>query len=190
MTVIRPVNVPQPVKLTIEQFELLDLSGAFDGYSKTELIEGAIYATQGQFRRHSFAKNELTYRLRRKLEEMGSDLLPQSEATVAMPPSSAPEPDIVLTREPKGESYVPLSSVALVVEIADSSIAFDLKEKAALYAKQGVAEYWVLDVPAGTLHQLWAPTALGYEEGRSLPLEGLIESVTITGLSVEGDGLI
>ena len=46
MTAIRPVDVPQPAKLTIEQFELLDRSGAFDGYAKAELIEGAIYVMQ------------------------------------------------------------------------------------------------------------------------------------------------
>ena len=190
MTVIQPVNVPQPVKLTIEQYELLERSGAFEAYAKTELIEGAIYAMQGQFRRHSFAKNELNYRLRRKLEEMGSNLLSQSEATVGMPPSSAPEPDIVLTSDPQGEGYVPLRSVALVVEISDSSIAFDLNEKAALYARHGVAEYWVLDLPAATLHQLWRPTKLGYEEGRSLAIGGSVESVTIPGLTVETDGLL
>lgn len=190
MTVIQPVNVPQPVKLTIGQFEMLDASGAFDGYAKTELIEGAIYAMQGQFRRHSYAKNELTYRLRLKLEEMGSKLLPQAEASVAMAPSSAPQPDIVLTSEPRGESYVPLASVALIVEISDSSIAFDLSDKAALYARQRVPEYWVVDLPAATLHQLWGPADTGYAEARSVPLGGTIESLTIAGLAVESDGLI
>lgn len=190
MTVIEPINVPRPVKLNIEQFELLDRSGAFDGYAKTELIEGAIYAMQGQFRPHSYAKNELTYRLRRRLEEMGSHLLPQSEPTVAMPPSSAPEPDIVVTSEPKGESYVPLGSVALVVEVSDSSIAFDLNDKAALYARHHVPEYWVLDIAAAAIHQFWAPGEAGYGEGRSVDLGNPIESVTIAGLAIESDGLI
>jgi Uma2 family endonuclease len=34
----------------------------------------------------------------------------------------------------------------LIVEIADSTLGFDLKVKGALYARAGVPEYWVLDV--------------------------------------------
>ena len=189
MSAIQPINVPQPVKLTVEQFELLDRSGAFDGYAKTELIEGAIYAMQGQYRRHSYAKNELTFRLRLALQNLGSTLLPQSEPTVAMPPLSAPEPDIVVTDAPKGDGYIPLESALLIVEVSDSSVAFDLGEKAALYGKHGVPEYWVLDIPAGMMHQVWSPSELGYREGRSVDLGGTIESMTIAGLVIEADGL-
>lgn len=190
MTVLEPPNVPRPVKLTIEQFELLDRSGAFAGYAKAELIEGAIYVMQGQFRAHSFAKNELTYRLRRALEAMGSGLLPQSEPTVAMPPINLPEPDIVVTSAPRGEGYIPCSSVALAVEISDSTAAVDLGEKARLYGRNDVPEYWVLEIPAGTLHQFWSPSTEGYGESRSVSLGGRIESVTVPGLAVESDGLI
>ncbi len=190
MTVIQPVNVPQPVKLTIEQFELLDRSGAFDRYGKTELIEGVIYAMQGQFRGHSFAKSELAYRLWTALKEMDSTLMPIVEGSVAMPPLSAPEPDISVTAAPRGKGYIPLDSVALAVEVSDSTAAFDLKDKAALYASKGVPEYWVLEIPAATLHQFWSPLAEGYQESRSLPVGERIESITITGLAVESDGLI
>ena len=34
----------------------------------------------------------------------------------------------------------------LVVEIADTSLQFDLTVKAALYARAGIVEYWILDV--------------------------------------------
>jgi Uma2 family endonuclease len=190
VTAIQPINVPQRVKLTIEQFELLDRSGAFDRYAKTELIEGAIYAMQGRFRPHSFAKNELTYRLRRALEALGSDLLPQSEPTVSIPPVNAPEPDIVVTSAPRGEGYTPLHSVALAVEIADSTVAFDLGTKAMLYSRHAIPEYWVLEIPTATLHQLWSPSEEGYRQKRSVPIGRSIESVTIVGLSVESDGLI
>jgi len=33
-----------------------------------------------------------------------------------------------------------------VVEVSDSSLGFDLTTKAALYARAGIVEYWVLDV--------------------------------------------
>ncbi len=190
MTVIQPLNVPQPVKLTIEQFQLLDRSGAFDGYAKTELIEGAIYAMQGQFRAHSFAKSQLAYRLYAQLQSMRSPLTPIVEGTVSMPPISAPEPDISITAAPRGEGYIPLDSVALAIEVSDSTAAMDMREKAVLYSRKGVPEYWVLEIPAATLHQFWSPSEQGYQENRSIPIGETIESVTIAGLTVESDGLI
>lgn len=191
MTVIQPLNVPQPVKLTVEQFEMLDASGAFDGYAKTELIDGAIYAMNSQYSAHALAKSELGVRLANALRALGSSLRMVVEGTVDMRPVSAPEPDISLAEVKPGiRTYLPLEAVALVVEVADSSIAFDLNEKAQLYAKHAVPEYWVLDLPGAMLHQLWQPTKSGYEQGRSLELGERIESVTIDGLTVESGGLV
>jgi Uma2 family endonuclease len=39
----------------------------------------------------------------------------------------------------------------LVVEVADTTLSFDLTTKAALYARAGIVEYWVLDVPGRRL---------------------------------------
>jgi Uma2 family endonuclease len=71
-------------------------------------------------------------------------------------PRNQPEPDmIVLTREYSESRYwtdTPQPrDLELVVEIADTSLAFDLTVKAALYARAGIAEYWVLDVPGRRL---------------------------------------
>jgi Uma2 family endonuclease len=191
MTVIQPVNVPQPVKLTIEQFRMLDDSGAFDGYAKTELIEGAIYAMNAQYAAHAVAKSRLARRLGNALEQLGAELDAVVEGTVEMPPASAPEPDIALAKVTPGErSYIALSAVALVVEVADASVAFDLKDKAQLYSGQGVPEYWVLDLNSSQLHQFWDPSPAGYGKGRSVPVGRSFQSVTIPGLGVESDGLI
>lgn len=190
MNRIASIDRPQPVKLTVEQFELLDGSGAFDTYRKTELIEGAIYAMQGQFRPHTFAANELMFRLRMKLQEMGSNLMPLIEGTVRMPPFSAPQPDIAVTADPKGPGYIPLNSMALVVEVSDSSASFDLNKKKALYARHAIPEYWVLEIRTSTLHQFWLPARSAYQQHRALSIGELIESVTIPGLVVESDGLI
>ncbi|HWT13337.1 MAG TPA: Uma2 family endonuclease [Allosphingosinicella sp.] len=191
MTVIQLVNVPQPVKLTIEQFELLDRSGAFDAYAKTELIDGAIYAMNSQYAAHALAKSELGLRLGLRLRELNSRLRMVSEGTVAMPPVSAPEPDLALAEiAPGTRTYIPLEAVALLVEVADSTAAFDLKDKAALYAEHAVPEYWVLEIPGARIHQLWAPSPQGYGESRIVEIGGRISSVTIPGLTVTTDGLI
>ena len=63
---------------------------------------------------------------------------------------SLPEPDLAILagetaqyhrRHPRGNELL------LAVEVSDSSTAFDLSRKAALYAHAGVPEYWVLNLP-------------------------------------------
>ncbi|HLL30553.1 MAG TPA: Uma2 family endonuclease [Allosphingosinicella sp.] len=86
--------------------------------------------------------------------------------------------------------YLPLDAVALVVEVSDASIAFDLGDKAVLYARHGDLEYWVLDLNTAQLHQFWTPRETGYGEARSVDLGGRIESITIPGHGVESGGLV
>ncbi|MGO4884075.1 MAG: Uma2 family endonuclease [Bryobacteraceae bacterium] len=63
-------------------------------------------------------------------------------------PTNEPVPDLIVLRRDQGDfdSNPRPQDLRLVVEIADSSLNFDLAVKAALYARAGVVEYWVLDV--------------------------------------------
>jgi Uma2 family endonuclease len=58
-----------------------------------------------------------------------------------------PLPDVAVVR---GDTRTFLkahpTSASLVVEISDTTLRFDLTEKAALYANGGITDYWVLDV--------------------------------------------
>jgi Uma2 family endonuclease len=173
-----------PIKLRIEDYWRLYEAGAFDDYGKTELIDGRVYAMNPQHRRHMRVKCELVFRLRLALEAIGSTLF-VGEGTVAMPPSDAPEPDIVLTSEPEGDGPVPLSSVALLVEVGDSTVRFDLEQMADRYALHGVPEYWVVDVNARVIHQMWTPESGTYSNRRKVRLGERIEAVTIDALGVE-----
>jgi len=189
MTELLPLNTsPLPVKLRVEDYLLLDESGAFDAYRKTELIEGEVYFTNAQHRPHALAKAELYDALRDALRAMASPLRPLTDASVALSEHDAPEPDIVLTSEPRGEGPIPLHSVALVVEIADTTLGSDMKRKATIYARAGVQEYWVADVAAKTIHQMWTPEREAYTERREVAFGAQLEAATIEGLTIETAG--
>lgn len=55
-----------------------------------------------------------------------------------------------------------------MIEVADLSLAYDLGEKAALYASQGIAEYWVVDTKATQIHVHTRPSAAGYQSLRQV----------------------
>ena len=134
---------PVRSQLRVEDYLRLDRAGAFAAYGKTELIDGVVYAMNPQHRPHGFAKDELAYRLRRALEAMGSNLHVATEQSVVMEPNGEPQPDIILTSEPRGPGAIPGGSVALLAEVAATTAGFDLKEKDRAYAAAGIAEYWV-----------------------------------------------
>jgi Uma2 family endonuclease len=190
MTLARHPEDRKPFRLTVDDYRVLHESGAFDRGPSVELIEGVILEMNPQRNRHSFAKSELARRLGNKLEQLRSPLRAITEPTVTLSSDSAPEPDIALTSDQPHDDYVALDTVALLIEVSSTTIAYDLGLKAALYAGSGVPEYWVLNVQKAVLHRHWQPRGDTYTNQDVLPLGGAIESITIPGLRIESDGLI
>jgi Uma2 family endonuclease len=185
MNELLPFNTsPLPVRLRVEDYLLLDESGAFEAYAKTELIEGEIFYMNAQHRPHAGVKMRLFVALSDQLRALSSAFVPIVEVSVSMPPGSVPEPDIVVTSEPDGEGLVPLASVGLVVEVADTTLSHDLRRKAALYARVGVPEYWVADVRGRSVTQFWRPVDGAYAERRAIAFGEPIVSVAIEGLAI------
>jgi Uma2 family endonuclease len=88
----------------------------------------------------------------------------QSQVPIDVAPpdnsTSEPEPDaFVLNRNIREitHSNPQPADIALIVEVADSSLALDLTTKAGLYARAAIADYWVLDVNARRLIVLRDP---------------------------------
>lgn len=189
MTKVEALNIVRPLPLTVDDFLLLDSSGAFEGYGKTELIEGSVVYKNAQHRPHARVKAHLSRELDQALRAMGSPLAVLTEVTVSIPPHNAPEPDLVITSEPDGEGPVPVASVALVVEIADTTLEHDLGTKAALYARAGVHEYWVADVQGRTLRQLWGAGEASYANARDVAFGEAVAYVGIDGVQVVVGGV-
>ena len=186
MTEIVPVTrTPRAVKLRVEDYLALDRLGAFDIYGKTELIEGEIVYMNAQHRAHARIKSRLHVLLATALAELGVELEALVEGSVTMPPHNVPEPDIAITADPEGDGLIPLASLAMVVEVADTTLRSDLGLKQRIYARQGVPEYWVVDVKAGIVHQMWSPDAGRYREKRVVGFGERIAAASITGLAIE-----
>lgn len=170
---------PVPVKLRIADYLLLDEAGAFGGYAKTELLGGELFCVNAQHRPHARLKIELYGAVREAVLAAGLRLRPLVEASVAIPPHSAPEPDVLLTSEPDGDGLVPSSSVSLIIEVTDTTLTSDLTRKAAIYAEAGIPEYWVADVDGRMIHQMWGPGGGGYVEHRRQALGTTLSAASL-----------
>jgi Uma2 family endonuclease len=54
------------------------------------------------------------------------------------------------------------ADVLLLIEVSDTSLAYDQSVKLDLYARYGVGEYWVIDVEGRRIHTYREPSAKGY----------------------------
>jgi Uma2 family endonuclease len=177
----------QKALLTTQEFNLLCESGTFLECAKAELLDGEIYTMNAQHRPHVMAKMDLYDAIRDQLKVIGTTLRAVLEATVELDARNAPEPDIILTSEPYGEGAIPVSSVALIVEISDTTLKMDMGKKQAIYAQAGVAEYWVVDLEGDKLHQMWSVKDQVYREKRELPFGAQVNSETVKQLAITLD---
>jgi Uma2 family endonuclease len=132
---------------------------------RVELIEGELVVMNAAGFAHERMKMALGRKLGRLLPE---ELFVGIEVSVQLTTRSIVQPDIVVgpdravARTAEGFLTIPAAKLLLVVEIASSSLSFDRGRKAALYAGEGIAEYWVIDANKGRAWLHRAPSAEGY----------------------------
>jgi Uma2 family endonuclease len=144
---------PPRKRWTRAECDRLEALGVFD-QQHLELIEGELIDKMGKNRPHVNAAALLTawliqlFGALRVNAEAPIDVAPEDN------PTNEPEPDLIVLK-PEFSGFRTARpqprDLALVVEIADSSLAFDLTTKASLYARAGIIEYWILDVPGRRL---------------------------------------
>jgi Uma2 family endonuclease len=111
---------------------------------RVELIEGEILSMAPQGPSHSTS----TSRLYQVFEvAFGLGFYVRSQLPLALGLISDPEPDVAVVPGPieDYESAHPATAL-LVVEVSDTTLAYDRTIKAGLYARAGIADYWIVNL--------------------------------------------
>ena len=108
-----------------------------------ELIGGEIVPMSPKGIRHERLKQWLMERL---VKGLPGHLQTIPETSFYLSNDTFIEPDFVVYPRVSGLENLSPSTCLLAVEIADSSLAYDLGRKARLYAEFGIVELWVIDV--------------------------------------------
>lgn len=133
--------------------------GIISEHDRLELIGGEVVAMASKGARHEILRNELVLFWARRLP---LSIKFAEEAPLQLSEYDEPEPDVILFPASLNVTEVRGDTVLLVVEVADSSLSYDLKIKAPFYASFGVREYWVIDAQSLTVHLHTSPTPEGY----------------------------
>ena len=156
-TVTEPEAIPEaaeslprdytPHRLTVERYERMVEAGIFSAKEPIFLWHGRLVEKMTKGDPHIFAVVSLTEILGRLLPE-GWHVRP--EQSVRVGDDSMPEPDLSIVRGGPRDYLGRKPSVpdtALIIEVADSSLAIDSGDVLRTYAAEGFPVYWIVNIP-------------------------------------------
>jgi Uma2 family endonuclease len=140
----------------LEYERLIDL-GAFRPGERIELVDGALLVREPQGGPHATAVGLAEDLLR---GAFGAGWTVRVQMPVALDDDSEPEPDVAVVRGARRDyTRAHPARPVLVVEVADASLALDRGEKAALYARAAVPDYWIVNLVNRTVEVHRDPVA-------------------------------
>ncbi len=131
---------------TVAEYQRMGEAGIFREDDRVELIEGEIVQMAPIGIRHSGCVAALNALL---VPAAANRAVVFVQSPIDLDERTEPQPDLAVLK-PRGDFYRAVrpnaGDVLLVVEVADSSLEYDRGVKAALYARAGIPEYWLVNL--------------------------------------------
>ena len=134
---------------TRKEYDELIKSGFFVEDEPIELLGGQLIVAEPKGSPHATAVALTVEALR---AAFGPGWLVRVQDPIALDAESEPEPDVaVVLGHARDYLAEHPARPALLVEVAESSLAFDRDHKGGLYARAGVADYWIVNLADAVL---------------------------------------
>ena len=155
---LRPPTRP----ITVAEFQQMCECGILKPDERVELIDGELFAVPSKNASHASVIARMMYVLMARLQERA---LVWQQLPLVVSERSEPFPDLTLLRL-RDDYYcgrLPSSDDQFaVIEISDTMLPFDRGAKLRMYAKAGIADYWIVDANGKTIEICRGPHELGY----------------------------
>lgn len=166
---------------SVAEIEEATRLGLFDEDERFELIGGEIVPMNAKGIHHEVVKAALTYHF---VRIMPDEVRFAVETTFRLSEDSFVELDFIFFRKSDGLAALNPRNALLAVELADSSLGWDLGRKARIYAQFGIPELWVVEAHSRLTHVHRRPGLEGYQEIVQVPETEALRSSVIAGLTV------
>lgn len=154
---------------------------------RVELIDGEIVEMTPIGWRHANCVNDLTMLLARFA---GDRYVVSVQNPLTISEHGEPQPDLMLLeRRPHGRLPEP-NDVALIIEVSDTTLAYDRDVKLPRYAQAGVREVWIVDLEGRRIESYSMPSSGGYRVSRNFGPGQQARSGSVEGLSVPVDEIL
>jgi Uma2 family endonuclease len=176
-------------RITVDDYYRMSEVGLFAPDARVELINGEVLDMAPMGTRHSSILRRLTPLLQ---EATGKRAQVSSQLPLRLSKASEPEPDISVLK-PRADFYASSHPTGpdcfLVIEVSESTLAYDVKIKAPLYAKHGVTEYWVIDIEQKALRRFAGPKDGDWTDITVVVSPGVTSLPGLDGATIDLSGL-
>ena len=176
---------PRSHRVTALEFFRMGEAGVLDPEARIELIEGEMIDMPPIAPPHAGRTKRLTLLL---IEAIGRRAIVSTQDPIVLGDLSAPQPDVALLK-PRDDFYTSehprAEDVLLVIEIADSSVRYDRDRKLPLYARFGIPEAWLIDIPARAIWVYRDPEDGNYRRSFELAAPYRIGPSMLDGVELE-----
>jgi Uma2 family endonuclease len=175
---------------TVEDYHRMAEVGLLGEDDRVELIEGQVIQMSPVGSRHAGCVNLLTRLL---VDRCGDRAVVAVQNPVRLSVRSEPQPDLSVLR-PRSDSYRGAhpgpEDPLLVIEVADTTLAYDRGLKAPLYGRHGIAETWVVDLEGDKIEVHQEPGPEGYARVETVSRGAELRVPGLPGLAVGADEIL
>lgn len=151
-------------RFSADEYHWMVRVGILNEDDRLELIEGEIVEMPPIGPEHSSTTDAATEIFVRRFSDVARVRI---QNPIRLDGHNEPEPDVALVRR-RADGYRTAlpgpDDIFLLVEIADTTLATDRAVKVPLYARAGIREVWLVDLPHRLLHIYREPGRDGYRE--------------------------
>lgn len=171
-----------PHRWTRAEYERMVDAGTFAPGTRVELIDGEIVEMPPQKSLHSTGIRLVEEALRRAFSK-GWDV--RVQMPLALDERSEPEPDVAVVQGgPRDYRDAHPTSACLVVEVAEATLQFDREVKRRIYARNGISEYWLINLRDAQLEVYRDCQGNDYVTTLTLTADNRIEPLLAPGVSI------
>jgi Uma2 family endonuclease len=171
-------------RLTVADYHRLGEAGILGEDDRVELLEGQLVDMSPIGPRHALAVDALNELL---VFAVAGRAHVRVQNPVTLDNGSEPQPDLTVVRRPWSgypRAHPGPADVLLLIEVADSSLELDLGAKRAIYARAGIAEFWVVDLTTDTVLVHRDPDGDGYRSVTPVQAPGVLDVRALTGVTI------
>jgi Uma2 family endonuclease len=175
-------------RFTVHDYHRMGEAGILHEDDRVELIEGELVEMTAIGTRHFSCVNRLN---RLFVMNVGDDAIVSVQNPVRLNEYNEPQPDLAVIR-PRDyrESLPEPDDVLLLIEVSDTTLAYDRGVKLPLYARAGIMEVWIVDLAGETIACHTDPSGEGYRRADRLRRGQTLESILLPGLTPSVDQVL
>ncbi len=175
-------------RFTVHDYHRMGEAGILHEDDRVELIEGEIVEMATIGTRHFSCVNRLNRLL---VMSVGDEAIVSVQNPVRLNEHTEPQPDVTVIRPRDYRLSLPEpEDVLLLIEVSDTTLAYDRGVKLSLYARAGIIEVWIANLPAETIERYTEPFGDGYQRVTQARRGQTLESTALHGLTPTADEVL